>query len=154
MRIKLPDHNSRNANSHGIVWNITSHHSVGADYAILSDASAYDAYIFSNPATLPDSNCLLEPNRLMHNWPGGVLITVEIVGDINIVGRENIVPDHHIAHGCNMIVVPEDTALPKLQGSRRTINAAAIQPTPPLQDSFLTYLYAICAINPEWAEQE
>lgn len=154
MRIKLPDHNSRDANSHGIIRNVASHHSVGTDHAILSDASAYDARIFSNPATVPNSNCPLEPNRLMHNWLGGVLITMKIVGDINVVGRENIVPDHYIAHGCNMIVVSEDTALPELQGSRRIINATAIQPASPLQDGFLTYLYTVCAINPEWVEQE
>jgi hypothetical protein len=130
------------------------HYSISPNHAVLSYARTNDACIFADPATVPDNNSPLESNWLMHDWFGGIFITMQVVGNINIVRRKNIVPDHNIAYSRDMVAVPEDTTLPKFQRSWNIIDAATIQPTPALHDGFLSNFDSFSAINPKRPKQE
>jgi hypothetical protein len=48
----------------------------------------------------------------MHNRPGNILIAMNIIGNIDIIGRKNLISDLYLSHGGNMVVISKYATLP------------------------------------------
>lgn len=101
------------ANDDRKVRDIVSDDGVGADYAILANLGSNNACILANPGSVTNGNSAFESNGLVHYRPGNILVSMKIVGDVDVVRSKNILAEDYFPNGRYVIVLSENATFAK-----------------------------------------